>query len=127
MAGKVYDLAQLTEGNGIDCKMVKLFFYDNREYFDALTNFIDHFGHPLAHYTPAFVVNSPDDRTLFMKDCLTIRTKLMQLGLTLALRELDVMENAVSAGAAKEFADGQIKFAAAIEIYMKVIKDAFLH
>ena len=125
--GKVYDLAQLTEGNGIDCNLVKLFFFENRDYYDALTDFLDNFGHPLAHYTPAFVINSPDDRALFLKDCLTIRITLMRLGLTYAVRELDFMENAIHAGNVKEFADGQVKFTASIEIYSSVIRAAFLH
>jgi hypothetical protein len=81
----------------------------------------------LAHYTPAFVVNSPEDRALFMKDCLVIRPVLMQLGLTYALRELDIMENAIWHGLVKEFADGQVKFAASIEIYTDVMKKALLH
>ncbi|MCL2188360.1 MAG: hypothetical protein FWC16_07615 [Defluviitaleaceae bacterium] len=125
--GKVYDLAQLTEGNGIDTNLVKLFFFENKDYYNALTEFLETFGRPLAHYTPAFVVNSPDDRALFMRDCLGIRTTLMRLGLTLAMRELDIMENAAHAGNAKEFADGQIKFDAAVEIYCTVIKDALLY
>jgi hypothetical protein len=127
MNGKVYDMAQLTESNGIDRSLIKLFFFDNHDYYDALTDFEENFHKPLAHYTPAFVVNSPEDRALFLKDCLNIRTTLMQLGLTLAIRELDNMENAVHSGAVKEFADGQIKFDAAIEIYMAVIRGALLY
>ncbi|MCL2202682.1 MAG: hypothetical protein FWB88_01890 [Defluviitaleaceae bacterium] len=127
MRGNIYDLAQLTDGNGIDNNLVRLFFFDNKDYFNALTQFVAEFGRPLAHYTPAFVTNSPDDRALFLKDCLKIRTRLMQLGLTIAIRELDVMENAVCRGDTKEFADGQLKFQAAVEIYMEVIKAALLY
>jgi len=127
MVNHVYDLAQLTESNGVDRSLVKLFFFTNKDYFNALTVFADTFSRRLAHYTPAFVVNSPDDKALFLADCLTIRTTLMQLGLTLAIRELDVMENAVHSGSMKEFMDGQIKFDAAVEIYIEVIKSAILY
>ncbi|MCL2604932.1 MAG: hypothetical protein FWD90_10680 [Defluviitaleaceae bacterium] len=127
MSNKVYDLAQLTESNGIDRSLVKLFFFENSDYYDALTRFAEDFHRPLAQYTPAFVVNSPEDRALFLADCLRIRTILMQLGLTLAIRELDAMENAVHSGAVKEFSDGQIKFDAAVQIYIEVIEGALLY
>ncbi|MCL2499069.1 MAG: hypothetical protein FWE90_01905 [Defluviitaleaceae bacterium] len=127
MGGKVYDLAQLTESNGIDRSLVKLFFFENRDYYNALTHFTENFHRPLAQYTPAFVVHSPDDRALFLADCLKVRTVLMQLGLTLAIRELDAMENAVHHGDVKEFADGQVKFDAAVQIYMDVFEGALLY
>jgi hypothetical protein len=127
MGEKVYDLAQLTESNGIDRSLVKLFFFENKDYYNALTRFTEEFHRPLAQYTPAFVVNSPEDRALFLTDCLKIRTALMQLGLTLAIRELDAMENAVHNGDVKEFSDGQVKFDAAIRIYMDVIEGALLY
>jgi DNA-binding PucR family transcriptional regulator len=127
MSDNVYDLAQLTESNGIDRSLVKLFFFENKDYFDALTLFKETFHRRLAHFTPAFVVFSPDDRALFLAECLKVRTVLMQLGLTIALRELDAMENAVHTGCVKEFSDGQIKFDAAVEIYMQVIEGALLY
>jgi hypothetical protein len=127
MSGKVYDLTQLTESNGIDRSLVKIFFFENRDYYDALTMFAETFHRRLAHYTPAFVVNSPEDRALFLADCLTVRTTLMQLGLTLAIRELDIMENAVHNGSVKEFSDGQVKFDASIQIYIEVIQGALLY
>jgi hypothetical protein len=121
-----YDLTQLTEDKGIDRNLVKLFFFDNHDYFDAMTDFIAHFGHPLAQYTPAFVVNSPSDRALFMDDCLKIRSTLMQLGLSFALHELDIMENAIWDKNVKEFADGQVKFAASVEIYREIMRGALV-
>jgi len=119
-----YDLTKLTERKGINRNLVKLFFFNNEDYYNALTDFTENFGRPLAHYTPDFVMNSPDDRALFIKDCMNIRATLMQLGLTYAIHELDVMENALWRGTTKEFSDGQIKFAASINIYTQVIKDA---
>jgi hypothetical protein len=121
---KRYDLTKLTEAEGIDTGLVKLFFFDNRDYFSALSEFLKNFGHPLAHFTPAFVIHSPEDRALFMKECLFVRTTLMKLGLSLAIREVDVMENAIYAGAVKEFSDGQVKFGAAVKIYNDIIKNA---
>ena len=122
MKGKVYDITKLSESNEIDMELVRLFFFNNQDYFNGLTEFLFEYQQYLGHYTPAFVINSPEDKGLFLAECFKVRASLMRLGLRLALEELDYMEDAIYAENVKAFSDGQVKFEAAIQIYKRLFK-----
>lgn len=125
MAILSFDLDKLFEGSMIDKGLVDLFFYDNRDYYHKLTDFlVNNHNYSLSHYTPAFVMHSPEDKTLFLKECYQVRASLMQMGLLMAMDELDVMEEAVHHNDVKAFADGQIKYVATIRIYLDMIRGA---
>jgi len=123
MKGKRYDMKKLAASGMIDITVSQRFYYNNQEYFDTLTKFLDyHTG--LGNYTPAFVVNSEEDCASFMLECFEARAEFMRLGLTVLLQELAVMEDAVINKDMKEFADGQTMFMASLTIYKDLIKDA---
>ena len=124
MEHKLYDIVKLSSHSEIDMGLVRLFFSDNRDYFEQLAIFQADYQRPLAHYTPAFVINSPSDRERFLTECYQMRVILMQLGMRLALHELDIMEDAAHRQDMMTFADGQVKFLAAIIIYQDIIAGA---
>ena len=126
MSGTIYDIDKLAQSGQIDTTLIGRFFYNNQDYFDKLTDFATNHSRSLSHYTPAFVVNSEEDRDRFLSDCFQVRAMLMQLGMTSALAELNTMEDALHGGNLKDFADGQVKFLANLKIYMDIIKSARL-
>ena len=126
MKGLVYDLEKLAGSGKIDTSFIGRYFYDSQEYFDKLTDFTTNYARCLSSYTPAFVVNSEEDKNRFLAECFQVRALFMQLGLASALDELNTMENAIHNQNVKEFADGQVKFAATLNIYMDIINDAII-
>jgi CheY-like chemotaxis protein len=119
-----YDINKLAENKIMDTSTVSWFFYDNKEYFNKLTEFVKNHPHYLANYNPTVVVVSEDEKKVFIQDCANVRAILTQLGMTLALSELNNMENAVLAGEIKELDDGFTKLHATLEIYANIIEDA---
>ena len=124
MSRVAYDIDKLAHSGQIDTTLIGRFFYNNQDYFDKLTDFADNYSRCLSHYTPAFVVNSAEDRNRFLADCFRVRAVLMQLGMKSAMTELNTMENAVYDGNLSDFADAQVKFLANLNIYMDIIRSA---
>lgn len=114
----------LSETGMFDTNVSTMFYYSTRDYFDALTDFVQHYKRDLANYNPAFVVNSADSREDFIRECFEVRAILVRLGMNELLDALSTLENAAITKHDKEFSDGQIKFRATIEIYKKTIKEA---
>jgi CheY-like chemotaxis protein len=119
-----YDISKLAENKIMDTSTISWFFYDNNEYFKKLNEFVKNHPHYLTNYNPTVVVVSEDEKKVFIQDCAGVRAILTQLGMTLALSELNNMENAVLAGEIKELDDGLTKFYATMEIYANIIEDA---
>jgi CheY-like chemotaxis protein len=117
-------MSKLAENKIMDTSTVSWFFYDNKEYFNKLTEYVNNYPHYLANYNPTVVVVSEDEKKVFIQDCANVRAILTQLGMTLALSELNNMENAVLAGEIKELDDGFTKFHATLEIYANIIDEA---
>ncbi|MCL2841433.1 MAG: hypothetical protein FWE05_11775 [Defluviitaleaceae bacterium] len=126
MQNKIYDIGKLSESSNIDMEFVRLFFSDNNDYFDALTDFICNYRRYLDNYTPDFVINNSEDTKLFLMECYIVRICLMSLGLTLALKELNYIEEAVYQMNFKSFSDGQARFKATIDTYKQLFKEAQL-
>jgi len=124
MKGKKYDIEKLEASGKFDTSVSTRFYYSTQEYFDAITLFSEHHNKGFSNYTPAFVVNSDDDREEFLKECFEVRAGLTTLGLTALLNELSIMEDAAIQKDMKEFSDGQIKYRATLEICLRTIKDA---
>jgi CheY-like chemotaxis protein len=125
MMGRIkYDVKKLTDSKIMDTSTVSLFFYDSSEYFSKLTEYLKNYSHYLTNYNPTVVVVSEDEKKMFIRDCANMRVILTQLGMTLALGELNNMENAVLAGEIKELDDGLTKFHATLEIYANVVEEA---
>jgi len=124
MKRKSYDMTMLSETGMFDTNVSTMFYYSTRDYFDALTDFVQHYKRDLANYNPAFVVNSADSREDFIRECFEVRAILVRLGMNELLDALSTLENAAITKHDKEFSDGQIKFRATIEIYKKTIKEA---
>ena len=124
MKGRVYDIKKLADSGRFDTTVRNRFYYDNREYFDALSDFAENFERDMGNYTPAFVVNCDEDREEFMKECFEVRASLMRLGAGKLLDLLLVMENAAISRNAKEFADGQVNFHANLRICQDIVRDA---
>ena len=122
--GKRYDMQKLAASNQFDLTVVHRFYYNVQEFFDELTEFAETHRSPLRNYTPAFVINSEDERQVFIQECFEARAMYMKLGLTGVLHEISVMEDAVQKKMLKEFSDGQIKFLADLTICIDVIKDS---
>ncbi|MCL2224058.1 MAG: hypothetical protein FWB96_03710 [Defluviitaleaceae bacterium] len=124
MSGKTYDLNKLSTLGKFDIGVSTRFFYKTQDYFDALTHFVEHFNRELRNYTPAFVVNSDDNRNEFIKECFEIRAEFMRLGMDDLLEALTTLENAAISKQEKAFSDGQIKFRATINIYKDAINQS---
>ena len=122
--GKRYDMKKLADSGQFDLTVVHRFYYNPQEYFDDLAEFAATHRSPLRNYTPAFVINSEDERQVFIRECFEARASYMKLGLIGVLHEISVMEDAVQQNMLKEFSDGQIKFLADLEICIETIKDA---
>ena len=125
MRGRQYDTRKLTAA-GFNIEDAQIFHYKIEEYFDALTNFVEKFTIPLNNYTAAFVVNCEEDRAAFLQDCYNTRAELMGMGMTAAIAELAILEDAAIDRNMKEVADSQIKLAATIEICIREARDAAL-
>jgi len=124
MKGKTYDLKKLESSGKFDTSVSARFYYNTQDYFDDLTNFVNNYKRDLSNYTPAFVINSDEDREKFMKECFEVRADFVRLGLTALIESLEVMENAVISKKFKEFSDGQVTFKANIKICKDTINDA---
>jgi len=124
MKGIKYDIDKLNKSGLFDTSAASKFYYNIQDYFDALTYFIDNNVFGFSNYTPAFVVNSDEDRCLFLKECFDTRAEFTRLGMAALLQELDVMENAANKRDMKEFSDGQIKLRASIEICIRALRGA---
>jgi hypothetical protein len=124
MKGKKYDLEKLSSSNHFDISVSSRFYYNTQEYFDALSDFVQNFDRDLRHYTPAFVVNSDDDRANFLKECFEIRAVFTRLGITSLLDSLAVMEDAAIKRKHKEFSDGQVTYQATLQICKDTISDS---
>ena len=125
MSKKTYNIEKLGKSGYIDTSQNELFFYQRQDYFDKLTEFMEETQHTnIPNYTPAFVVNNKEDQDRFLAESSNIRARLMQLGMHGATRELNNMEDAIRFASTKAFADGQIKFAATMNIYESIISAA---
>ena len=124
MKNRVYDIEKLTASGKFDTSIIMRFFYHVQDYYDALTDFVENYQRCLINYTPAFVVNSEEDRKNFLEECFKVRAVFMRLGATDLLGLLGVMEDSAISRSAKEFSDGQVNFAATLEIYISIVKDA---
>jgi len=124
MKGKRYHMQKLAESGRFDITVAQRFYYNSQEYFDALSEFSQNHISPLKHYTPAFVVNSDDERNAFIAECCEVRADFMRMGLISLLEDVATMEDAVIKRDMKEFSDGQVKFLANLNICMDIIKDA---
>ena len=124
MSLKTYDISKLTQSNQFDTANVQLFFYQITDFYEALNGFVETMGRALSHYTPAFVVNSEEERSNFLQECSQVRAKLMRIGATELMDTLAVLENAAIHRDFKEFSDGQVKFSATLKMAIDVIKDA---
>ncbi|MCL2216472.1 MAG: hypothetical protein FWB91_05550 [Defluviitaleaceae bacterium] len=126
MKGKRYDMQKLASSGMIDISVSQRFYYNNQEYFDALSDFVKNHNASFSNYTPAFVVNSEEDRAAFLKECFEARAEFVRMGMTALLDELAVMEDAAINKNMEEFADGQVKLTATVQICIKIIEDAAL-
>lgn len=124
MIPKTYDITKLATSGKFDTTIVQRFFYHVRDYYDALTDFVENYGRCLKQYTPAFVVNSEEERKTFLAECSQLRAKFVRLGATSLLEALSNIEDAAVERNFKGFSDGQITFAATMEIYVNIVKDA---
>jgi len=124
MKGITYDLHKLSDSGLFDLNASTRFFYTMREYFDALCGFEKDFSRDLKNYTPVFLINDETNRELFIRECFEIRAVLTGLGMVDLLKALDVLENAAITKREKAFSDGQVKFAANINIYKDTIRKA---
>lgn len=124
MKGRKYDMEKLEASGKMDVSVCSRFYYTQQDFFDELTNFIENHNTGFSNYTPAFVVNSEEDRKEFLNECFEARAQLTRIGMTALLDELSVMEDAAIHRNMKEFADGQIKYGATMEICLKLVKDS---
>ena len=124
MKAKIYDMAKLSESGKFDTTIVQRFFYHVKDYYEALTDFVENHKKCLSHYTPAFVVNSEDERKGFLNECFQVRAMLMRLGAIDLLDRLSAMEDAAISRNFQGFSDGQVSFNATLKIYMDIIKEA---
>jgi hypothetical protein len=124
MKGRQYDLEKLDASGKFDTTTGRRLHYDTQAYFDSLTNFSKNFKKDLRNYTPAFVVNSDEDRDRLLRECFEIRAEFMQLGMVALMDTLTVMEDAAREKNAKEFADGQKILLATLDICKKAIAEA---
>jgi len=124
MNTKTYDMSKLADSKKFNTAQVSLFFYQISDYYAALTNFVDTMKRCLSHYTPAFVVNSEDERANFLAECAQVRAKLIRLGASELMDCLGTLEDAAISRNFEEFSDGQVKFNATLKICMDVVKNA---
>jgi hypothetical protein len=124
LKGRTYNLEKLSSSGKFDIEVSARFYYNMQEYFDALTDFAKNYHHDLSNYTPAFVVNSDDDREQFMKECFEVRADFVRLGMTALLESLVVMEDAAISRNQKAFSDGQVGFHATLRICKDEIEAA---
>ena len=124
MKSKTYNIEKLAASEKFDTSIVQRFFYNNNDYYDALTDFSENFGKCLSHYTPVFVVNSEEDRQGFLTECAQVRAKFMRIGVTALLDALSVLEDAAIERNFDAFFDGQVKFNATLKICMDIVKSA---
>lgn len=124
MKGKTYDLNKLSATGNFDIGVTSRFYYNTQDYFDALSDFYLNFKRDLTNYTPAFVINSEDDRKEFLQECFEIRAEFVRLGITALLEALSVMEDAAITRKFSDFSDGQVTFRATLKICKEAIKDA---
>jgi len=126
MKGKTYDLKKLADSGKFDTTVSTRFFYDTQGYYDALTDFAADFKSDFGNYTAAFVVNSDEDRKIFLGDCFEARAEFVRLGMTALMEALAVLEDAAIQKNTKEFSDGQVKFDATLRICVDIIRGAVM-
>ena len=94
MKRKTYDLDKLADSGKFDIGVRKSFFYNMQDYFDALTDFEQHYKRELGNYNPTFVTHCEDNREELMRECFELRAVFVRLGMTELLNALDTLENA---------------------------------
>jgi len=124
MKGKRYNMQLLVESGMFDVNKGQLFCYTIQEYFDALTEFLSKHISGFGNYTPAFVVNSEDERNCFLQECYEARAVYIMLGMTALMDAVNVMEDAALKRDMDELSDGQVKFRATLKICTDILRKA---